>query len=75
MELFKPKTENQNTILSREQMKQITGGFVAPVTCYWSWDPIDMSASLPCNDSPDYCQGYADYMCERDPDCTDVDCR
>jgi len=60
-------------MLSKDQMKQISGGCA---TCTWSANPgcDGVGITYPCNYSPDYCQGFSDAGCETDDCCDGVDC-
>ena len=78
MKKLKLKLDGIKEMLSRDQMKRVSGGY-STYTCSYSWsgasgcltDPSD----TPCTESSsDQCQSYADAYCKNDDCCTDVNC-
>jgi hypothetical protein len=60
--------------LNKEEMKNVFGGMDREVTCtfYYVSGPASQSS---CKNSPDDCQWGADFICENNDNCVDVDCR
>ena len=65
--------------LSRTEMKNVLGGYVAPpIDCKWSSNSScgGGSSIKPCSSgTAQECQDAADYLCSRSNCCDDVDCR
>ncbi|MGZ3872116.1 MAG: hypothetical protein ACXVJD_04325, partial [Mucilaginibacter sp.] len=66
-------------LLTREQMKNVIGGYM-PV-CTWTWSGGSgcasgtTTASCSISNDPDVCQQGADNNCGSNDCCSDVDCR
>jgi len=61
---------NLGKVLSREQMKNITGG----VTCTWT-NASGFQSVGGCSGDASWCQGAADGICAASDRCSDVDCQ
>ena len=61
---------NFGKVLSRDQMKNITGG----VTCTWT-NASGRTVKGYCSGDANWCQSTADGICAGSDRCADVDCR
>jgi hypothetical protein len=60
---------NFGKVLSRDQMKNITGG----VTCTWT-NVSGFQSEGSCSGDAQWCQGVADQICAGQDRCDDVNC-